>query len=94
MMTPAKSQVVTSLSLRAHKDANSWWLISIGEILLMIIDRLQTKESPGSFLGAIMAEAGCLRSNQLTKVVTKGQKLSWACHDQNIGLDYSAIIIG
>ena len=43
---------------------------------VMIIDRLQTKESPGSFLGAIMAEAGCLRSKQLTKVFTKGQKLS------------------
>ena len=25
---------------------------------VMIIDRLQTKESPGSFLSAIMAEAG------------------------------------
>ena len=35
---------------------------------VMIIDRLQTKESPGSFLSAIMAEAGCLRSKQ-------GQKL-------------------
>ena len=43
---------------------------------VMIIDRLQTKESPGSFLGAVMAEAGCLRSKQLTKVVAKGQKLS------------------
>ena len=44
---------------------------------VMIIDRLQTKESPGSFLGAIMAEAGCLRSKRFKrKVVTKGQKLS------------------
>ena len=42
---------------------------------VMIIDRLQTKESPGSFPRAIMAEAGCLRSKQLAKVVTKGQKL-------------------
>ena len=57
---------------------------------VMIIDRLQTKESPGSFLGAIMAEAGCLRSKQLTKVVTTRARNSR--EHVTIGLDYSAII--